>query len=120
MDRVTLSNMKFFGYHGCEDFEQRYGQVFEADTEIMTDMKAAGRTDSLNDAVNYVEIYEKIKSVIENERYELLERMAQRVCDRVLEDVRVVSVTVRIRKPHVPLSGMLDFVQIEIQRDRDS
>ncbi len=120
MDKVTLSNMKFFGYHGCADFEKRNGQIFEADAEILTDMRAAGGTDSLNDAVNYVEIFEKIKDVMEKERYDLLERIAQRVSDRVLEDSRVVAVTVRIRKPNVPLSGMLDFVQVEIRRDRDS
>jgi dihydroneopterin aldolase len=119
MDKITLHNMKFFGYHGCEHFEQQKGQGFEADVDIFTDMKKAGNTDCLLDAVNYAEIFEKIKLVMEKERHDLLERVAQRVAERVLEDNRVEAVIVRVRKPGVPLSGFLDWVQVEIARDRN-
>jgi len=120
MDKVTLANMKFFGYHGCEEAEKRNGQVFAVDAEILLNLSVAGKTDCLNDAVNYVEIYENIKSVMENERYDLLERVAERLTERILEDIRVAGVILRIRKPGVPLSGILDWVQIEIRRDRNS
>lgn len=116
MDKVTLYNMKFFGFHGCEEFEQRNGQVFEVDVEFQTDLTGAGQTDNLTDAVNYVEIFSRIKSVVEKERYRLLERVAQRIADVVLEEDRIVSATVRVRKPAVPLSGLLDGVQVEIHR----
>ena len=120
MDSITLQNMKFFGYHGCENFEQRQGQTFEADVVILTDTRDAGESDALQDAVNYVDIFAKIKNVMEMERYDLLERLAQRTAERVLEDTRVQAVTVRVRKPGVPLQGFLDCVQIEIYRDRQS
>lgn len=118
MDKVTLYNMKFFGFHGCEEFEQRNGQVFEVDVEFQTDLSLAGKTDDLADAVNYVEIFSRIKTVVEKERYRLLERVAQRIVDVVLEEDCIVSVTVRVRKPAVPLSGLLDGVQVEIHRDQ--
>ena len=120
MDKVTLYNMKFFGFHGCEEFEQRNGQVFEVDVEFQTDLTVAGQTDSLADAVNYVEIFSRIKSVVEQERYRLLERVAQRIADVVLEEERIVSTTIRVRKPSVPLSGLLDGVQVEIHREQPS
>jgi len=120
MDKVTLSNMKFFGYHGCEEYEQQNGQTFEADVELLSDLQTAGRTDRLSDAVNYVEVFEKIKHVMEQERYDLLERVAHRIAERVLEDSRIASVVVRVRKPAVPLRGMLDWVQVEILRGRTS
>ena len=118
MDKVTLYNMKFFGFHGCEEFEQRNGQVFEVDVEFQTDLSLAGKTDDLADAVNYVEIFSRIKTVVEKERYRLLERVAQRIVDVVLEEDRIVSATVRVRKTAVPLSGLLDGVQVEIHRDQ--
>lgn len=120
VDKVTLSNMKFFGYHGCDEHEQRNGQTFETDVELMADLQTAGQTDQLCDAVNYVDIFEKIKQVMEKERYDLLERVAQRVAECVLEDCRIDAVVVRVRKPAVPLSGMLDWVQVEIRRERSS
>jgi 7,8-dihydroneopterin aldolase/epimerase/oxygenase len=118
MDKVSLCNMKFFGYHGCEDFEKLNGQTFEVDADIFADLRVAGQTDCLNDAINYVDIYGKIKQVMETERFDLLERVVQRLADRVLEDTRVVEVVLRIRKPKVPLPGMLNGVQIEIRRGR--
>ena len=118
MDKVTLYNMKFFGFHGCEEFEQRNGQVFEVDVEFQTDLSLAGKTDELADAVNYAEVFSRIKTVVEKERYRLLERVAQRIVDVVLEKDCIVSVTVRVRKPAVPLSGLLDGVQVEIHRDQ--
>jgi 7,8-dihydroneopterin aldolase/epimerase/oxygenase len=120
MDKVTLSNMKFFGYHGCEVFEKDKGQTFEVDAEIMTDLKVAGQTDCLTDTLNYIDVFDKIKTVMEKERYDLLERVAQRLADRVLEESRIDTVIIRVRKPAVPLSGMLDWVQVEIRRDRVS
>lgn len=118
MDKITLYNMKFFGYHGCEEFEQRNGQTFEVDAELFTSLEKAGQSDSLADAVNYVNIFERIRDVVETERHQLLERLAQQIADAVLAETRITSVVVRVRKPAVPLPGMLDGVQVEIRRGR--
>lgn len=118
MDKITLKNMKFFGYHGCEEFERRKGQIFEADVELFLRADAAGLSDNLADAVDYVSVFEKVKAVMENERYNLLERLAQRLADRVLEDERIQATILRVRKPGVPLSGLLDCVELEIHRER--
>ena len=118
MDKITLYNMKFFGYHGCEDFEQRNGQIFEVDTELFTSLERVGCSDCLADAVNYVNIFGRIRDVVETERHQLLERLAQRIADAVLAETRITSVVVRVRKPAVPLPGMLDGVEVEIRRDR--
>lgn len=118
MDKITLYNMKFFGYHGCEDFEQRNGQIFEVDTELFTSLERVGCSDCLADAVNYVNIFGRIRDVVETERHQLLERLAQRIADEVLAETRITSVVVRVRKPAVPLPGMLDGVEVEIRRDR--
>lgn len=118
MDKITLKNMRFFGYHGCEDFEQRHGQMFEVDVELLVDAKPAGFSDQLADAVNYVDIFNKIKAVVESERYDLLEKLAERIAESVLADERVPATTVRVRKPGAPLAGFFDCVEVEIHRER--
>ena len=118
MDKITLQNMKFLGYHGCEAYEQEYGQIFEVDLDLLVDAKLAGVTDCLTDAVDYVSVYQSVKRVIELERHNLLERVAQRIAEQVLQVSGVAAVTVRIRKPAVPLKGVLDWVQLEINRQR--
>ena len=118
MDKITLQNMKFLGYHGCEAYEQEYGQIFEVDLDLLVDAKLAGITDCLTDAVDYVSVYQSVKRVIELERHNLLERVAQRIAEQVLQVSGVAAVTVRIRKPAVPLKGVLDWVQLELNRQR--
>ena len=120
MDRITLQKMRFFGFHGCEEFEKQNGQTFEVDLEIFTDLTLPGSTDCLEDAVNYVEIFSKIKTVMEEENHQLLERVAQRIAERVLEEKRIGSVVVRVRKPKVPLQGFLEGVQVEIDRKQSA
>ena len=120
LDKITLQNMKFYAYHGCEEFEKKNGQEFAVDLDIMVDASKSGQTDSLADAVNYAAVFEQVKCIVETERYNLLERLAHRISDQVLTETAIHSVTVRIRKPAVPLAGLLDWVQIEITRERNS
>ena len=89
VDKITLHNMKFHGYHGCEEFEKQYGQVFEVDLDVMVDANLAGTTDCLTDAVNYVAIFESVKRILEQERHNLLERVAQRIAEQVLQEAGV-------------------------------
>lgn len=116
MDRITLSNMKFFSRHGCEDFEQRKGQVFEVDVVMLTDLEKPSVSDRLCDAVDYAEVHARIRSVMEQERHDLLEKVAGRIAEVVLQDPRIRAAIVRVRKPAVLLSGILDGVEVELHR----
>lgn len=118
MDKLTLHNMKFLAYHGCEEFEQQYGQAFEVDLDLFTDNMRASQTDCLTDALDYVEVFSKVKLIVESERYNLLEKLAGRIADCILENQALKAVIVRVRKPAVPLPGLLDWVQIEIRREQ--
>lgn len=118
MDKITLQNMKFLGYHGCEEFEKLHGQAFEVDLELFAETGQASQTDCLSDALDYVTVFAAVKRIVENERYNLLERLAERIADDVLANKSVRAIVVRVRKPAVPLSGLLDWVQIEIRREQ--
>ncbi len=47
-DRVSLSNMVFYAFHGAFDAERELGQRFEVDVDIYTDVRAAGQADDLD------------------------------------------------------------------------
>lgn len=118
MDKIVLQNMRFRGFHGCEDFEKQNGQVFEVDLELLVDIAPAAKSDDLRDAVDYVAVFQKTRDIVEKERFNLLETLAARISECVLVDPRIQEVVVRIRKPAVPLPGLLDGVQIEIRRGK--
>ncbi|MEG6585865.1 dihydroneopterin aldolase [Dendrosporobacter sp. 1207_IL3150] len=118
-DKILLSNLMFYGFHGVFEYEREQGQRFYLDIELMTDLSLAGKTDNLNDTVDYTKVYGCVKEIVENYRFQLLEALAHKIADTILVRNSVIhEVKIRIRKPAVPIPGQIDFVQIEIVRGR--
>ncbi len=118
MDKILLNGLQFFGRHGCLSAEHDLGQMFVVDIELDADLQLAGQTDDLNDTVDYVSIYREAKRVVEGPRAALLEHLAARIGDFALQDARVVAARVKIKKPHVAVGGVVDFLGVEIERKR--
>lgn len=117
-DRIRLVGMVFSGTHGVLEFEQERPQPFQVDVEFHLGLDRAGRTDDLGDTLDYGHAYEEVGLVVTRTRFRLLEALAQAISDRLLERFPPArAVTVRVRKPHVPLAGMAE-VEVEIHRDR--
>ncbi|PHP52873.1 dihydroneopterin aldolase [Actinomyces ruminis] len=122
-DRIVLTGLSARGYHGLLPFERTEGQLFTADVTVFLGERGtavAAVTDSLDDAVNYVDIARAVVGVIEGEPVGLLETLAERISDAVLTLPRVSSVAVTVHKPQAPLDVAFDDVSVSITRDADS
>jgi dihydroneopterin aldolase len=116
-DRLLLSGMAFFGRHGVLVGERREGQWFVVDVEIDTRTAQAGaRRDDLAATVDYREVYGAVRTIIEGRSVRLLETLADAIARRLLQIRRIEGVTVRVRKPAVPLPGPVGAAGIEIVR----
>jgi 7,8-dihydroneopterin aldolase/epimerase/oxygenase len=115
-DRIVLSEMVFYGYHGVLPEEQERGQVFTVDVAVEADLHRAGHTDDLADSLDYRDLYGRVRTVLTEERHRLLEAVAESVAHRLLELERVQAVTVVVRKPHVRLGGPLSSAAVEVTR----
>jgi len=120
VDKILLQNMMFYGFHGVYEYEREQGQRFYVDVELKADLQKSGHTDALNDTVDYTALYSRIKEIVENHRFQLLEALGTHIAEVILAigSGIVSEVTVRIRKPAVPIAGQIDFVQVEITRGR--
>ena len=118
-DRVLMSGLMFYGYHGVVPEENRLGQRFVVDIEMSADLGEAGRTDDLTKTVNYVAVYDDVKRIVEGAPAKLIETVAERIAARILGGYAVSAVRVRVRKPDVPIAAALDSVGVEIERRRD-
>ena len=113
MDRIVLKNMAFYGYHGNLASEQEQGQRFFVDVEIITDLTKAGQSDQLEDSINYVEVYEIVESIMTGEKHNLLERLGALIADSLYQHYQgIVGLSVTVRKPSVPISGILDYLEV--------
>ena len=119
-DKIILSGMVFYGFHGANSEEKELGQRFIVDLEIEYDLCPAGASDVLTDTVNYSRFYGIVKEVMEGPSLNLLEAVAHRIASNVLERHPVESVMVRLKKPEVPIKGsILDYAAVQIYRRRE-
>jgi dihydroneopterin aldolase len=119
MDQILLRGLEFFGRHGCHEAERELGQRFLVDIELDCDLSVASRSDDLDDTIDYIALYNHARTVIEGPSAQLLEVLAQRIADFALEDERVTSAYVAIRKPHVAVPGAIEFLGVSITRTRE-
>lgn len=118
-DQIFLRAMEFEGHHGVSDEERADAQVIELDIELEVDLRPAGASDDLTQTVSYSEIFELCRAQVEDHSYHLLEAIGENVARDVLaHDKRIERVAVTVRKPGVPIDGVLDHAGVRVERER--
>ena len=115
-DTILLAGMRFEGIHGVSDVERSLPQLLEVDLEVALDLSRAAASDELADTLDYGELVEVCRRVVEEGSQRLLEAVAGAIAEEVTSRPGVAGVTVRVRKPAVPLDVELDFAQVELRR----
>ncbi|MEH7180029.1 dihydroneopterin aldolase [Neobacillus vireti] len=119
MDKILLNQMEFYGYHGVFPEEKKLGQRFIVDMMVLVDLKKAGETDELEYSVNYGELFQVCKQIVEGEPYKLVEAVAEKIAGTVLSQFSLISeATVKVIKPDPPIPGHYRSVAVEITRRR--
>jgi dihydroneopterin aldolase len=118
-DRIILKGMVFYGYHGVTQAEKTLGQAFIVDLELEVDLKAPGASDNVKDTVDYSQVYQVAKEVVEGPSRDLMESVAEGVAQKLLHTFPLDGVRVRVTKPHVPIKGaVVEGAGVEIHRLR--
>lgn len=115
-DRIELRGLRALGICGALPEELDRPQPLEVDLDVSADLAPAGASDALADTVDYGELCQRVQAVMVGERFTLLERLAQRLADVVLDSPRVVGVTVTVRKLRPPVPQQLDTSGVRITR----
>ena len=111
--------MMFYGFHGIYEYEREQGQKFYIDVEIEMEDAKAIETDDVKDAVDTAAVYDIVGEAVKNKRYQLLISLSAHIGDKLLAKYpHFDSVTATIRKPSVPISGPIDYVEVETTRTR--
>jgi len=118
-DRILLTGLTFYGYHGFKPEERALGQRFVVDLALNLDLGPAGRSDDLAQTVDYSEAYRLVRDVVEGPPRNLIEAVAEAIAEAVLAHTTAESVWVRVCKPWAPVKGMTaGEVAVEITRGR--
>ncbi len=113
---IELEEMEFYAYHGHFKEEQIVGNKFLVNITIETDCSKAAKTDELEDALNYVSIYEITKEEMAVKSY-LLESLVGRIINRIHSEFpQIISSKVKVSKLNPPMGGRMEKVSITFTR----
>jgi dihydroneopterin aldolase len=120
VDKIILSKMMFYGYHGVFPEENKLGQQYIVDAELSLSLIEAGRSDELEQTINYAEIYHTVQEIVEGKCFRLIEALAENIASTLLQTYTSINeIKLRVTKPHPPFKIFFDGVTVEITRKQE-
>lgn len=111
--------MAFYGYHGLYPQEKKLGQRFYVDLDLMLDLRKSSNTDDMEESIDYGEVYERVKEIMEGDPKNLIETVAEHITDELFRRFDLLQAcTVKVTKPDPPIPGHYQSVAVEIFRER--
>jgi dihydroneopterin aldolase len=119
-DAITLRGMKFHTLVGLLPHEGKFAQPLELDVTAYLSLKRVGEADAPSMLLDYRTLYQTVADTVgAGQHHKLLEALCERIARATLRLDGVDRVRVAARKPHAPIPGPLDGVEVVIERTRD-
>ena len=98
-DRVFIEDLKIETIIGIFGWERKVKQEVNISLEMEFNIDKAGKTDQIEDALDYKKIGKAVISLVEKSSFFLVEKMATEVAKLVLKNKKIDSVMVTASKP---------------------
>ncbi len=98
MDIIYLRDLRIETVIGIYDWERRIKQTLILDIEMATDIRKAAQTDSIEDTLNYKAVAKRLIEFIGNSEFQLVETLAERVGEIVLNEFNVPWLRLQVNK----------------------
>lgn len=120
VEKIVITGIEVFAFHGvCED-EKKNGQYFYIDAELYADLKAALKSDLVDDTLNYAEAARVICEAFVLKRFDLIETAADFCAGRLMEEFPVLKrAKITVHKPSAPIPDIkFSDVSVTVERQR--
>ncbi|MDO4255256.1 MAG: dihydroneopterin aldolase [Kocuria sp.] len=118
-DKITVTGVTGYGYHGVLAAEKREGQEFVVDAALELDVSSAGTSDDLRHTIDYGQVAELIHGQIVSDPVDLIETLAERTARLILQNYPLVQrVELTVNKPHAPITVPFTNVAVTVVRER--
>lgn len=113
---IKIKNLRLTTIIGVHEWEGKIDREIVINATIETDFVKALSSDDIADTIDYDVIITKIKNLIAENRFKLIEKLAQMVMNKIMEDSRVKRCQLEIDKVGVVES--VDSFSITIEQKR--
>lgn len=116
MDKIKIEDLEIYAHHGVMKEENVLGQKFLLTLELGVDTSLVGKTDELNDSINYAEVAHYVNTYLKEHTYRLIEAAAEHIAEELLLHFPIKEVLVEVKKPWAPILLPLSHVSVAIHR----
>ncbi len=116
LDKIMIDDLLIRCIVGINPEERVHLQDVSISLTLFADLSKACKSDNIDDTINYKQLKLDILQHVENSSYLLIEKMAQKVANICLLDIRVIKCIVRIEKPTA--LRFCRTVAVEIEREQ--
>ncbi|UCD23952.1 MAG: dihydroneopterin aldolase [Gemmatimonadota bacterium] len=110
--------MKFHTLVGLLPHEASVPQPLELDLTVWLSLRQVGESDSPSALLDYRDLYAMVANTVGKSPIKLLEALCEKIASEALSLTGVDRARVAARKPHAPIEGPLDYVEVVVERTR--
>lgn len=112
MDRVFINSLEVLSTIGVYEWEKTIKQKLVFDLILAFDNRPAAANDDINLALDYAVLSQRVVEFAQNNVFELLETMAERVAAMILAEFNVPGLQLTLSKPGAVVMAANVGVQI--------
>lgn len=101
MDIIFLNEVKVQTKLGVPEWERMAPQTIILDIEIGCDLNKACKSDNVNDTIDYGAVVSRIRETLSDNSFQLVEALAEHICQLILKEFGALSVKVKVAKPAI-------------------
>jgi dihydroneopterin aldolase len=84
---------------GVHAWEKQTARPLLLDLDLGLDVSAAASSDHLRDAVNYKAVCDSVAALVKEQRYQLLEALAEAIARRLFQTYPILTLGLKLSKP---------------------
>jgi dihydroneopterin aldolase len=101
MDTIFLSEVKVQTKLGVPAWERMLPQTIILDIEIGYDLSRACQSDAIAETIDYGAVVRRIRKTLTEHSFQLVEALAEHICQLILKEFMALTVKVRVAKPGI-------------------
>lgn len=117
-DIIYLTDLRIDTVIGVYAWERQFKQTLIFDIQLAADVAAAAATDALEDTVDYNAITQRLKAFADENHFDLVETLAERMTEIILNEFHVPWVHLKVNKK-AAIRGVRE-VGVIVERQRDT
>lgn len=113
---IVVEGIELRGRCGVTVEERKVGQTLVVDVALEPISFPGARTDELDGTIDYGDVVDVVRGIVEGGEFKLLERLATVIADALWDRHRLQAVEVAVTKPSPPVAIPVRLARVTVTR----